>query len=656
MCGIAGFHIRPAGHRTEELEKMARALRHRGPDDEGYLIADTQSGRIDHLGGEDCQLPLPDLRAFKGKADLFLAHRRLSIIDTSPCGHQPMSSRNGRHWMVFNGEVYNFPEIRRELTAKGFGFKTGTDTEVVLASYEAWGLGCLQRFNGMWAFALFDSEAKKLILCRDRFGVKPLYYIQKEGILAFASEIKSLAQLVPLHPYLGSVFDYLMFGWEGGEGTTIFADVFELEPGTVLEYGLDSGRVQKNRYYRLPVNDECPSYDETKAGDYSREVAKLLARAVELRLRSDVPVGSCLSGGLDSSAIVGSISRLTKERRLKQVGSKQSLFTAGYWDYSRDERGWAGMMAETTSSRWHLTYPKAAELLADVEDLVYTQDLPFISTSIYAQYRVMRLAKEAGVKVLLDGQGADELFGGYAGFYPALHREMLRHGRWGALWREWCPGGNRRIDSSQIWSLLKLEARQAMPSRGWESIYRRLRPESKLLAPDFWRQYRDRTQAMSQMRHDCLNHMLRDMMTGRSLKNLLRYEDRNSMRFSIESRTPFADDLPLIEYLFCVPGIYKIHQGWSKHLLRLAAEGLVPEKIRWRRDKIGFATPEARWLGEVGPALIEYLDHRVSAIIDATRVKREWASLLAGQSREGVTTIWRFINLGVWAKVFGISL
>ncbi len=657
MCGIAGFHvINAVAFMAAELESMARILRHRGPDDEGYLAVDTKSGKIHHLGGPDCQLNLPRARGFRGKADLYLAHRRLSIIDTTPSGHQPMSSHDNRRWIVFNGEIYNFPELRLELEPLGFRFRTGTDTEVVLAAYQAWGLECLRRFNGMWAFALYDSITNRLILCRDRFGVKPLYYVASQKLFAFASEIKALAKVWTLRPDPGQVFDYLMFGWEGEKGKTFFQGVCELEPGTVLEYSLKDGRIDRRCYYHLPVNDECPEYSRKQAEGYCRQTAELFQRSVELRLRSDVPLGSCLSGGLDSSAIVGSIDKLMKGRCLKQVGRWQALFTAGYQDYSRDERGWAKMMAEATSSHWYITYPTAAGLASDIEDLVYTQEVPFISTSVYAQYRVMKLARERGVKVLLDGQGADELFGGYAGFVQALQHELAVGGRWGTLWREWRSNSDGKVDFHQIKDLLRFELRRAMPQSGWSLLYRRLRRESRFIKYDFWLQHRDRTQAMAERRHRCLNHMLRDLMTGKSLKNLLRYEDRNSMRFSIESRTPFADDLPLIEYLFRIPGVYKIHLGWSKHLLRVASEGLVPDKIRWRRDKIGFATPEAAWLREIGPALLEYLDSRVSAVLDVSGLKSQWDTIMSEQSPEGVTTVWRFLNLGIWAKVYSLTL
>ena len=642
-----------------QLEAMANTLKHRGPDDEGYLVADSGSGRSVPLGGVDCQTDLPPLRGHRGQADLYLAHRRLSIIDTSPRGHQPMASPDGRHWIVFNGEVYNFVELREELRSLGHRFRTGTDTEVVLAAYRTWGLGFLQRFNGMWAFALYDAPAGKLVLARDRFGVKPLYYFHDAGVFAFASETKSLAVLrgASLRADYPQVFDYIMFGWEGREGGTFFEGVRELEPGSVLQYSLSGRTAGINRYYELPVNDECPAYDPAQAAGLAEETAGLLRHAVELRLRSDVRVGACLSGGLDSTAIVCTIDRLMGQESLVQVGERQSLFTAGYRGYSRDETGWARLAAEKTLSDWHLVRPEARELLADIEDLVYQQDMPFVSTSIYAQYRVMKLARERGVTVLLDGQGADELFAGYAQFYTAFFRELSSRGRWSALKGEWLSLDNASVSRGDLLSsLTKAAARSFLPAGIMPGVYRRHRPECAYLTRDFWDQHRHRLGMIGGGNHPGLNGMLRDMMTGRSLKNLLRYEDRNSMRFSIESRTPFADDLPLIERLFRVPGSYKIRHGWSKHLLRMATAGLVPEPIRWRRDKIGFATPEGRWLKEIGPSLLGYLDDRVSAVIDVKGLRRDWQTIMNRQSSEGVTTIWRFLNLAVWARVYGLQL
>ncbi len=659
MCGIAGFHAPDICCGTAVIEAMGRCLRHRGPDDEGYLIADTVSGKAVSLGGAECQVKLPPVGDFRGRGDLYLAHRRLSIIDTSPRGHQPMSGSDGRHWIVFNGEVYNYRELREELVSLGYRFKTGTDTEVVLTAYDAWGLESLERFNGMWAFALYDVPSRRIFLCRDRFGVKPLYYIQRNGLLAFASEMKALAVLEGkgLRPDLEQIFDYLLLGWEGEGGKTFFANVRELEPSMVLEYNIPERSLAQRKYYRLPVNDESPHFSAQQAQDYAQETAELLQRAVELRLRSDVRVGSCLSGGLDSSAIVCSVNRMLGRGALRQVGERQALFTAGYLNYSLDERAWAKMVAEDTASSWHVTYPGSRELLEDIEDLAYYQDAPFISTSIYAQYRVMKLAREQGVTVLLDGQGGDELFGGYASFYQEFYAELMARGRWGTLREEWSASGDASVSRRGILSMLaKAAIKRVLPPNTLPMLYRRMRPESVYIRPEFWQAYRHRVQAMAERRHLCLNDALRHMMAGRSLKNLLRYEDRNSMRFSIESRTPFADDLPLIERLFAIPGVYKIHRGWSKYLLRLATEGLVPDEIRWRRDKVGFATPELDWLRETGQAMLEYLDGRVSQVIEVERIKREWPAIISGQSPQGVTTIWRFLNLGVWAKVFRLNL
>jgi asparagine synthase (glutamine-hydrolysing) len=659
MCGIAGFHLPNSENMSDALEAMAQALRHRGPDDEGYLVVECSTGKTNQLGGADCQLELPPIKTYRGKADLYLAHRRLSIIDTSPRGHQPMPSPDGRHWIVFNGEIYNFVELRGELKSHGHRFRTGTDTEVALAAYGTWGIEALHRFNGMWSFALYDVEKKELILCRDRFGVKPLYYFHLNDIFAFASEIKSLASFPQfnLNTDLAQVFDYLLFGWEGEAGKTLFQEIRELEPGSVLRYRLDRRSLKINKYYQLPQNDDCPAYNSVLAQNYSQEISYLLRQAVELRLRSDVPIGSCLSGGLDSSTIVCTIDRLLKKGKLEQVGEKQAVFTAGYHDYSKDETKWAKMVAESVALTWYISYPRARELLTDIEDLVYYQEIPFISTSIYAQYRIMKLAREQGIKVLLDGQGGDELFGGYASFYAMQHREMLTNGKWSALWQEW---KSQKEASVSLWAtllnLIMPAIKRLAPSDFMSTMYRSIRPECKYISGDFWRHYRHRTEAITERYHRGLNHMLRDMMTGLSLKNLLRYEDRNSMRFSIESRTPFADDLPLIERLFSIPGIYKIHHGWSKHLLRMAAKDLVPEPIRWRHDKIGFATPESKWLREIGPSLLAYMDHRLSSVIDIGKFIRDWPSIINNQSREGVTTVWRFLNLGIWARVFKLNL
>lgn len=658
MCGITGIfsYGRPIG--PEAIRSATDAIRHRGPDDEGFLAIDTASGRIDHLTGDDSRVPGQHISGFASSADLYLGHRRLSIIDPTPSGHQPMANHDSSLWIVFNGEIYNYLELRKELVALGHTFRTSGDTEVILAAYSQWGGECVHRFNGMWALVVFDRRRGVLFGSRDRFGVKPCYYWHDDGRFAFASEIKGLLQIpfVEKRVNPAAVFDYLVMGLEeqGEEG--FFCGIHELQPAHNFEIDLRSGAFRKWRYYTLEFEERWQRYDELTARAHVEEVREKLFAAVRLRLRADVTVGSCLSGGVDSSTIVCVINELLKGESLGQVGEKQQVFTACYDRPEIDESNWARMVVEQTRTVWHRTYPRAEELLQDLEDLVYTQDIPFGSTSIYAQYRVMRLARDNGVKVVLDGQGADELFTGYAPYYRAFYAQLLASGDFSRILSELRNMGNAPLRPRMLFaSLMKLYLLRHLPATLRKAAQQRGSRENLYLAPDFWQMYRDRLDLVKDKVAVNLNEMLQKYLTSQSLKPLLKYEDRNSMRFSIESRTPFADDLPLIEYVFNVPASYKIHAGWSKSLLREAAGGFLPERIKTRRDKVGFATPEYYWLNELAGRLREYLGDDLGEYLQVGRLRTDWESLLRGQATSGITNIWKFINLGAWLKVYRLG-
>lgn len=660
MCGICGIFRVKSNVSPAEILSMTNRIRHRGPDDEGYVAFNTREGKVTPLGGSDSKIYLPNILSFKENADLFLAHRRLAIIDLSPAGHQPMN--RGEYWITYNGELYNYLELRRDLEKRGHQFHSNTDTEVLLAAYAEWGEECLNQFDGMWSFVIYDRIRNCLFGSRDRFGVKPFYYIHNpDKFFTFASEAKAFTVLPEFRGVVRSesVFDYLAFGVEHWEdGTTFLEEVMELPPSHSFLYDLSQKSLQVRRYYMLPYHAGTgwESFSDKKATEYINYVRQLVFSAIRRHLLSDVPVGSCLSGGIDSSSIFGVVGSLLQKENIVQLGERPRAFTACYHDKTIDESAWAKLAVEYTSGKWHTVYPQAEDLIADLEDLVYTQDFPFGSTSIYAQYRVMKLAKEQGVTVLLDGQGGDELFTGYLPYYTVFFREMFNKGAWRDLSGEWKHLQNAPIDKAAIVKgLLVSGLRQFLPRTVEKLAYTSRNPILAYVAPELKKRHfstsLDRLKSrVSTIRS--LNEMLFLLMTSTSLPTLLRYEDRNSMRFHIESRTPFADDRKLIEEVFAIPATYKIHNGYSKWLLRESMKDILPEKIYKRQDKIGFATPEYQWLYPHKEYFKSLFDSSLAEYLDVAKIKHEWNMLMDRQPRNGVLPVWRLINLAMWVKCF----
>ena len=560
MCGIFGT-ISYKGLNESLKQKTIAVLRHRGPDDEGSERFDLKSG-----------------------ATLDLLHVRLSIIDLSEKAVQPMSYADGSLWIVYNGEVFNYRELRGELKTKGYEFETTSDTEVVLAAYQEWGTSCSEHFNGDWAFCIYDRANELLFFSRDRLGVKPLYYFQNGGELAFASELKALFNL----PLVPRVFDidvvatFILLGICDFSEFTMYKNIYQLEPATNMIYNLRSGTLEKRKYWEPDFDRSQGEYDPRMEKSYRGNIRDLLEDAVRLRLRADVAVGTCLSGGIDSSTIAALISGLVKKQcsDAGSVGAIQKTFTAAYRGDALDEERWARIIIAFTGAQGSFVYPQAADLEQDLEDLLGSHDEPVISTSSYAHFRVLQLAANQ-VTVVLDGQGADELFGGYS-----WHREL------------YCPPV---YNPKTMLRILKRNVFAGLPGvlkkAAFAMAYRKKLALLEQIADN--RINLDYVAGVLEKKHPAsLNQALYQEETRYNLRQLLRYEDINSMRFGIEARMPFTD-YRLVEYAFTVPACYKIHNGWTKYILRKAIEDLLPHDIVWRRDKIGFHTPEKKWLSQI---------------------------------------------------------
>lgn len=653
MCGIAGiYHLDGAPVNLSQLRRMAGLLRHRGPDDEGYALFDTHSGSAVHLKGPDSppELDLSDIRSAEAvHADLGLAERRLAILDLSPAGHTPMVTPDGALTVVFNGEIYNYVELREVLRGLGHTFHSAGDTEVLLNAYREWGEACVERFNGMWAFAIWDANRRRLFCSRDRFGVKPFYYVQTPTLFAFASEPKALwgAGLAQPRPNVPLLEDFLA-GYEASRlDETLFAEIQQLPAGHVLS--VEAAGIARRRYWSLPVNAELgPPTPDPKVASH---VLELLTDAVRLRLRSDVPIGTCLSGGLDSSAIVALVSRLMQAEHdipRAQIGDHQKTFTAAYAEADSDERQFAQLVVEQTGADWHLTFPTAQGLQADLERFIWQHDEPPITTSMYAQWCVMRLARERGVTVLLDGQGADELWAGYLPFDVYLS-QMLRAGQWARLLRELLA--IRRVGSRSSLDALRRALAYQLPAGAQRRLQHARRTRMLGLRPDVAQRAVQRHQDIfdSDARANLPRHLAR--LAAWNLPRLLRAEDRNSMAFSIEARTPFLD-VRLAEYVSQLPAVYRLHTGWSKYALRRALESVLPPAITWRRDKKGFVTPEQQWVQALRPRAVELFhdNPRVGFWLDLAVVRRTLAEEHLSPSKLAGAAVWRWIAAETWLR------
>jgi asparagine synthase (glutamine-hydrolysing) len=592
---------------------MRDSISHRGPDDAGFWQAP---------GG-----------------NAMLGSRRLAILDLSPSGHQPMTDESSSLVIAFNGEIYNYVELASQLASSGCRFHSRTDTEVLLKSYEKWGEGCLERLNGMFAFAIWDERRQTLFAARDRFGEKPFYFYQdaNRDLLAFGSEIKALVagQMFDARPDPGAVCSFLASEGIDAGRETIVENVFALPPAHALQFSWRDRALKIWRYWDLDGERIIRFSDDRQ---YADRFCELLSDSVRLRLRSDVPVGSSLSGGLDSSTIVGLVAKT-------KPSAGQETFSARFADSPFDEGPHIERMAAWSAVRNHSVYPEPRNLPEEIEPLTWHQDAPFHSSSIYAQWCVMRLAGDRGVTVLLDGQGADEILAGYHSYFSSCIVELL--GRYRVLA---AAGALRQYTVAHGPSHLPLICAGLLPAvlRSPVKAWRRPRAINK----DFQRTWsRPRVDGKKKFNHP-LHQLLYETLTETSLPALLRYADRNSMAFSREVRLPFLDHR-LVEYLFAIPADQKIDGSTTKIVLRNATRGILPEEIRNRRDKIGFAPPENVWL--LGP-LREWAEELMSSAqfrqrewVDARAIDRVWTRFKGGEGALH-TIIWRWLSLEIWAR------
>jgi len=635
MCGINGIFSGDIRYK-QKIRRLNELLKHRGPDDEGFVLINTNTNVFEGFSGDDS---IPFIKQkFKNiteadlsRGDLVFGHRRLSIIDLSEGGHGPMCDSSGTIWITYNGEIYNYIELREELLSLGYKFRTSSDTEVIINSYIEWGEDCLNRFNGMWGFALWDGNKKNLFLARDRFGVKPLYYISIPGLFAFSSEIKPLALILDsIEMDETRIPFFILYGNRLNTKDTYFKNINSVQPAHYLT--LMDGNIVYKQYYDIQNTGQLNKSEDEICG----MLDSLLLDSVKLRFRSDVPVGTCLSGGFDSTGIVSFSTEIKKEGI--------ETFSAVWSDKESDESKYIDIVNETFGCHPNKIEPKAEDFDTVFSKLNYSQEIPSEGPGIYPQWHVMSKAK-GNVKVLLNGQGGDEVFGGYFSADAHLRSILKDHNLKGLFrdFREFSQYLNKNgVHSFSNWlfpkfygNVVRIFSKQKYGILN-KDIMAHMKKSSLHFDPEPPKQF-----------GNYLNNLSYHFITSLTIPTLLHYEDRSSMAFSIESRVPFLD-YRIVEFGLNLKPEHLMKKGVRRYLYRKSLEKRLPKEVSERKDKLGYPTPFASW---TRTSLKDYINKTllcssagINKYLDRTQLKENLTAHFEGK-KDFSWDIWRFLSL-----------
>jgi asparagine synthase (glutamine-hydrolysing) len=632
MCGINGMlRLGPVGTALprQEMERnmqvMNDAIVHRGPDGEGVFA----------------------------NGDIAFGHRRLSILDLSENGAQPMFNEDGSVMVVFNGEIYNYLELIPDLLSRGHRFRSRSDTEVIIHAYEEYGTDCVNLFNGMWAFALYDFRRQLFFASRDRLGVKPFYFFLNPEQLLFSSEIKAILRIVNATGVnSGKIYDYLAYGYKTANGDTFFADIHELEPATNLL--VRDGRVKFERYWDLRPSD-TDFADWPDMEKLSEEFQALFADSIRVRFRSDVPVAILLSGGLDSTAITRTVDDLIERRILNCTEVK--AFTAGFPGDRNDE---TAIVREFIGTCRHVqlehVLPSGAQLPALMERIAYRLGEPVASATSFAHYSLMKEIHQQGFKVVINGQGSDEAFCGYDRYFMGY---FLLDTLLSAPSNTFAQARAMHSTLGYPYAIIFSQFLKALLPRRMSSYLRSRYKEGviRCLAPAFVSQnyrYLD-NQSIELSAAKNLDRYLRDNIRQYGLPQILHYEDHSSMQHSIEMRSPFMD-YRLVEFAFRAPMHAKYDMGITKRIVRRAFKDTLPSSVIENRRKVGFATPFCKWLSDDGlrsfaDDVLGSSEFRARNIWDADKIRKMFQVPGANPG----FPFWRILNLELWARAYRVA-
>jgi len=616
------------------MEKMLACIKHRGPDDTGIESFDQGS--------------------------IVLGHRRLSIVDLSTSGHQPMTYGNTDKWVVFNGEVYNYIELRCELSKMGYQFKSKSDTEVVLAAYDAWQETAFDYFNGMWAIAIWDNIEKRMLVCRDRFGIKPLYYYVNPGrFIAFASEIKQFMQLPgwKSEMNLQMVYDYLVPNLMDHTSETMFKSVKQLRGGEIISLDLKSTQSVKpelpiRKWWFVGDNDDN---EQVSFKDSIEQFSHIFSDAVRLRLRADVPIGSCLSGGLDSSSIVCVVNSI-----LRKISNSfdQKTISASFNESAYNEQHYVDAVALQIGITPCKIFPKSEDIAKKIDRIIWHNDEPICNATPVTQWCVFEEAARHNVKVMLDGQGADEILAGYHNYFGIFFIELVKSLKLKILLNE-MRIYNKRYKAIPFSSLIRMAKSLAA------FIF------NGALHHTYYKTFKDwinfeyfeasdvdvkRTRSHFGEAEKGVGAFSKSQLVHLGMPWLLHLEDRNSMAHSIESRVPFLDHR-LVSYTINLPSQMKIQNGETKKILRLAMQDIVPQQILNRTDKMGFATPESDWVKKLGRSLFRQTFSEASDLpfINGEKLLNHFEEMMSGK-RKYSSSIFSIFTLIKWVKSLNVII
>jgi asparagine synthase (glutamine-hydrolysing) len=656
MCGISAL-ISPTGQFLNKIESMNNVIKHRGPDDEGFYVYSIDNKRAESLGGASTPKDVFDFHSmkrvtgeYKQQVQLAFGHRRLSIRDTSSRGHQPMLSECGRYTIVYNGEIYAIEDMRNELIVLGYQFNSNSDTEVLLAGYAEWKELVLERLNGMFSFIVFDSKLEEVFIARDRFGIKPLYYwYSEDNGLAIASEIKQFTVLDGWCAELNGprAYDFLNWGQTDHTVETMFRKVFHVPPGHFCRFSLRN--IPSTPAFECWYKIKSYEYDSTFE-QASKDFEELFVDAVSIRLKADVPIGTCLSGGLDSSSIVCVVNKLLNGEQ------EQKTFSSCSEHPKFDEREFVYEVLNKTNNVDSCLFELQHDQFADkISKLIYQQDEPFLSPSVFAEWSVFKNVKEAGVKVTLDGHGADEQLIGYHTFYGSHLFSLFKTLKWIKLFKEMLA--LRNLHGYGIGYSLRKILRGVLPNSINQLLFKMTaRPTTKVDWLDTYKLNIDKTQDDFDSNILSISELSIEQLTKTSLPKQLRWCDRDSMAHSIESRVPFLD-YRIVEFLSSIPESYKLDAGITKRILRESMKSYLPEKVTNRIDKMGFVTPAELWVksdSEQYKLIIKQIIKKSNGILNCEAEKR-FTDMIDGKLNFD-HSFWRAIFFAEWVDVYKVKV